>query len=285
MTEAVITGLFTYPVKGLRGIALDRAELHNLGLPHDRRWMVVRANGKFVTQRDNGRLALIETTLEAGGVRLSRPGHGDILVPFATDDGAAVDTAVWGAELRGAELGNGLGDAIGAWLTAAVESTQPLRLVKMHPKFVQADRHPDVLGAGARTLFADAAPFTLANEASLAALNDELSTRGHDVVPMNRFRPNLVVKGIAAFAERDAVRLEGPGYRMRLPAPVERCVVTTIDQGTGERHPDRQPWRTLRDINPMPGNPKAPAFAQYALLADGAGRTLRVGDRVSVNGA
>ena len=77
-----VTGLFVYPVKSMRGIALDSARLTPLGLEHDRRFMVVRSNGEFVTQRNQPLLSQIDTALEAGGVILSRPGFGQVLVPF-----------------------------------------------------------------------------------------------------------------------------------------------------------------------------------------------------------
>ena len=94
---------------------------------------------------------------------------------------------------------------------------------------------------------------------------------------MDRFRPNIVLEGLPAFSEHRQADLEGSGFQLRLHAPCERCVVTTIDQATGRRHPQRQPFVTLRDVNPMPGNPHAPAFAQYASLLQGEGSTMAVG--------
>lgn len=277
MTDVSIAALTIYPVKSMRGIDLEQAELGALGLRHDRQFMVVRANGKFLTQRDNGRMALIETAIESGGVRMSRPGFGAITIPFDSLDGEPVATAVWGAELEGSDLG----DELGGWLTEALASRQDLRLIKLHPGCEQGDRHPKALGPGVHTLFADAAPFLVAGQASLAVLNRALEARGLDAVPMNRFRPNIVVRGLPAFAEHGEEAWRGPGYTLRLCAPCERCVITTIDQDTGVRHPDRQPFKTLAEINPMPGNPSAPAFAQYAVLAAGAGARITVGDRLS----
>ena len=79
---------------------------------------------------------------------------------------------------------------------------------------------------------------------------------------MNRFRANIVVEGLNAFEEHTITSLEGPGYRLGIRYPRERCVMTTMDQFTGVKHPRGEPFATLRRINPMPDNPKGPAFAR-----------------------
>jgi uncharacterized protein len=101
---------------------------------------------------------------------------------------------------------------------------------------------------------------------------------------MNRFRPNIVLEGPTAFAEHAAGTVAGPGYALRLAHPCQRCVVTTIDQATARRDPEREPYRTLVRLNPMPGRPDAPAFGQNAALASGPDATIRVGDRVTLTG-
>ena len=96
---------------------------------------------------------------------------------------------------------------------------------------------------------------------------------------MNRFRPNIVVRGLEPFAEHELAGLSTDRCQLQLRAPCERCVVTTIDQATGEKDPQRQPFKTLQEINPVPGKGKAPAFAQYATLALGDQECIAVGDR------
>jgi uncharacterized protein YcbX len=270
-----ITALTVYPVKSMRGIALDSAMLTPLGLQHDRRFMVVRPDGSFVTQRDTPLLALVETALEAGGVVLSRDGFGELFVPFDVTGGEPVQTRVWKDGCEAVDQG----EVVSRWLTGALESEHRLRLVAMADGFVRPQGKPDQLGAGTQTLFADAAPYLVANDASLARLNDELAERGHSPVPMNRFRPNVVVTGLDAFAEHSVKRLHGERYALRFRHACERCVVTTIDQETAMKDSDWEPYRTLCDINPVPGKEKrTPAFGQNATLADGPGGTIRVGD-------
>ena len=276
-----LTGLTVYPVKSMKGIELERATLTPLGLEHDRQFMVVRANGSFVTQRDIPQMALVTTGLEAGGLVLSREGYGQIFVPFDKKDGKRIYTRVWKDECETTDQGK----AVSNWLTKALESDERLRLVAMAPGYVRPQGKPGKLGSETQTLFADAAPFLVASEDSLAQLNRELVLRGHEPVPMNRFRPNVVVNGLTAFSEHSTGRLLGENYALRLCYPCQRCVVTTIDQLTATRNPDWEPYKTLCDINPMPGGKKAPAFGQNAVLENGAGATIRTGDRLSMTGS
>ena len=276
MQTAEISGLIIYPVKSMQGIELESAKLTPHGLENDRRFMIVRANSRFVTQRDLSRLALVHTSLDEDGVVLAMDGQGSVTVPFIAADGERIQTKVWGDECETVDQGEG----ISRWLTSALESSDTLRLVRMAPGFVRPQSKPENLGAKTTTHFADAAPFLVANESSLEVLNRELATRGHSPVPMNRFRPNIVVRGLAPFAEHEIGELSSENYRLGLCHPCERCVVTTIDQATGIKNPDHQPFRTLGEINPMPGTERAPAFAQNAILKEGEGHTVALGDRL-----
>jgi uncharacterized protein YcbX len=278
MPQVEISALYLYPVKSMRGIEVDSARLSTLGLEHDRRWMVVRGDGRFVTQRDLPTLALIETKLDENGIELSRNGHGSIVVPHDLPGGEPVFTRVWKDDCETLDAG----PEWSRWLTSALESTDPLRLVRMAPGYTRPQSRPDDLGAGTTTAFADAAPLLVASEASHAALNRELVTRGLREVPMNRFRPNIVVRGLAAFAEHETQGLVHPDYKLKFCHPCQRCVVTTIDQDTAQRDPDWQPYRTLCDINPMPDNPRAPAFGQNAILEAGEGLAIRTGDPLAI---
>ena len=276
MQTAEISGLTIYPVKSMQGIELESAELTPHGLENDRRFMVVRANGRFVTQRDLTRLALVNTGLNEDGILLSMDGHGSVIVPFMADDGERIKTKVWGDECETMDQGAG----ISRWLTSVLESSGTLKLVRMAPGFVRPQSQPENLGTKTTTHFADAAPLLVANESSLEVLNRELETRGHIPVPMNRFRPNIVVRGLAPFAEHEIAELSSENYCLGLCYPCERCVVTTIDQATGIKNPERQPFTTLGDINPMPSTKRAPAFAQNAILVKGEGQTIALGDRL-----
>ncbi len=276
MRDAVVTGLIFYPVKSMRGIALERAVLTKHGLRGDRRWMVVRESGRFVTQRDLPRLALVHTSQSDSGVKLSMDGRGSLTVPFEHSGGTQIRTKVWKDHCETIDEG----EEVSKWLTSALESSEVLRLVRMAPGFVRPQSQPENLGKQTSTFFADAAPFLVANEASLAALNRELESRELSTVPMNRFRPNIVIRGLEPFAEHRVSELSSKGCALKLCHPCQRCVVTTIDQDSAVKNPDWQPYKTLRDINPMPGNERAPAFGQNAILHMGEGTQIRLGDSV-----
>jgi hypothetical protein len=279
MGTARLTGLYVYPVKSMKGVRLDEAELTATGLRHDRRWMVVRADGRFVTQRQEPRLALVATRFEPEGVVLSLDGHGSIALPFESAGGAPVRTQVWKDPVKAIDEG----EEAAAWLTAAVGGKHPLRIVRMAPGFRRTLARPERFGPATTTQFADAAPYLVANEGSLDALNGELRARGLEAVPMNRFRPNIVLSELEPFAEHRLAAVSGDGWRLGLVDRCERCVVTTIDQETAERDPGREPYLTLRRINPVPGNPPAPAFAQNAVLESGEGATLAMGAAIRVH--
>lgn len=274
MNTIRITALFVYPIKSMAGIALNDAKLTRKGLRHDRHWMVVREDGRFVTQRDIPRMALVKTRLAGSGIELSLDGHGTITVPFKLFHGENIETAVWRVKCQATDQG----DEISDWLTRALESKERLRLVRMAPEFRRPQNKPDIMGEDTTVDFADAAPLLVANESSLAELNSVLENKSMLAVPMNRFRPNIVLRGLEPFAEHELAGLSAANFQLRLRTPCERCVVTTIDQETAEKDPGGQPFKTLQDINPVPGKPKAPAFGQYATIIQGGSRTIKVGD-------
>lgn len=280
MQEVEITRLTIYPVKSMKGIEVDRAELSPAGLAHDRRFMVVHSNGRFVTQRELPSLSLIHTELTDNGVILSRPSHGETTLPGNAVDGEPIQTMIWGISCQALDEG----DEVSQWLTSALESDKELRVVRMAPGFVRPQGKPAELGPETHTFFADAAPFLVASESSLEALNRELEKRDLTRVPMNRFRPNIVVRGLEPFAEHRLDGLRHAAYALKLCHPCERCVITTINQDTAEKHPAWQPFKTLKDINPVPGKKPAPAFGQNAKLLNGSRAVMSLGDRLAVTG-
>lgn len=279
MQSPHVTALHVYPVKSMQGIALEAAVLTPRGLLHDRVWMVVGPDGRFVTQRNQARLGLVHTRLEDQCVVLSLEGHGSVTLPHEAVDGEGITTQVWGDTCETVDQGL----AASEWLTRALDSPVKLRIVRMAPGFRRPQNRPARYGADTTTHFADSAPLLVASEDSLAELNRALAGQGHAPVPMNRFRPNVVVRGLEPFAEHRAAALAGPGWRLRLADPCERCLVTTIDQATAVRDPSREPFLTLRRINPAPGPKPTPAFGQNAVLADGAGRRIAVGDALVIS--
>jgi uncharacterized protein len=277
--NAEICGLFVYPLKSCRPIALHEAELSPQGLKFDRHFMVVSESGRAQTQRDIPLFSQIHTALDGDLLVLSRPGYGSTELPLL-DHGHPPTTQqvqtikVWNDECDTVVAS----EAASRWLTQATQSSTALNIVRMAPGFVRAQSSPARLGADTQVQFADAAPFLIANEASLDRLNKVLLGKGEVVVPMNRFRPNIVISGLEPFGEHGQHMLGNDVYRFNFRTPCERCVVTTIDQETSIPHPRKEPFATLRNLNPRDLERRQPLFGQYATLQDWAGGKITVGD-------
>lgn len=269
-----VTGLFLYPVKSLRGHAVPAAEIDALGFTGDRRFLVVDATGKFMTQRTAPRMACIDARLANGTLTLSAEGAGSVSIPTASDPGASLRTvSVWKSEGLQAE---DCGASASAWLSDFLG--QPCHLGRIGPKFSRP-----ILKATARpgdtVSFADAYPFLVISEASLAQLNDRIQENHGAPVPMNRFRPNLVVAGCDAFAEDAWTRVQIGDAVFRNGGPCARCIITTTDQLTGERT-GKEPLKTLATFRRDLADPTDVNFG-INLIHETKRGILRVGDSVT----
>ena len=259
-----VTGLFIYPVKSCRGIALDEAEVTATGFAHDREWLVVDRHGVFMTQRDWPALARVEVSVVPGGIELAADGMVRLAVTPPEPDVPRQRVFIWQDECEATPAGR---DAA-QWFSELLGTT--CRLVRMPPSTVrQVDQH--FARAGDQVGFADGFPFLLLSGASLAELNRRLEKP----LPMDRFRPNIVVEGCEPHAEDGWSRIEIGGLGFRVVKPCARCVITTTDQATGER--GHEPLRTLATYRLIDGKIQ---FGQN-LIHDGPG-TVRVGQECVV---
>lgn len=268
-----LAALHLYPVKSLRGFPVQSAEIDSLGAVGDRRFLVIDAKGEFMTQRTVPRMALVQTSLDAGSLVLFLEGHGRCAVARGSDPAAPLVTVrVWKSEGLRAE---DCGDAPAQWLGAALR--EPCRLVRIGNAF----ERPVLKAArpGDRVTFADAYPFLATSEASLDDLNQRIAQVGGEPVPMDRFRPNLVLEGCGAYAEDSWKRFRIGNIVFRAAGCCARCSVTITDQTSGER--DVEPLRTLASYRRDPADPIHVNFGQNLVHEDKAG-ILRVGDPVEV---
>ncbi|AFV00745.1 MOSC domain-containing protein [Simiduia agarivorans] len=276
-----ISELYIYPVKSLKGISLNTRRCDIRGLEDDRRWMLIDEHNRFVTQRQWPALARLHTRLDQDALTLSA-GAAEIRIARSEPDSPIEPATIWSDQVQvKAET-----QPVTAFIQDLLPDLPALRLVRLAAQRPQAK--PQYQGENTHTVFADMAPLLVANSASLDALNRALIEKGLAPVPMNRFRPNVVISGIKAFAEHRLQGLQHNHYALKFSYPCERCVMTTVDQETGIKHPDMEPYRTLASINAMPAygegehhkpaNPKAPAFGENALLHAPANATLSVGD-------
>lgn len=272
--RASIAALNVYPVKGCRGIAADRVTVTPDGLQlegtRDREWMIVDPSGRFLTQRELPRLARVETAVENGRLHLRLPG-GAVVCPER--EGPSRDVVVWNAQVGGYDGGTVAADALSAYLGA------PVRVVRFddsRPRRV----NPDYAGtSGATTLYADGYPVLVIGSASLRDLNARLASRGLAALPMNRFRPNLVLDGLEAYDEDHVDTLTVGDVVLKLVKPCTRCEVTTTDQDTGRR--SEEPLRTLSTYR-RDDRLAGVTFGMNAIVVRGAGASIAVGDDAEV---
>ncbi len=265
-----ISEINVFPVKSLRGTGRETALVERRGLANDRRWMIVDVENRFLSQREFPKMARITTDLTDAGLILGFEGK-RIRAPFAAADSKRETVAVWNdrcpAEVAGVEINE--------WLSDILEAR--CRLVRMPDDSVRPVDAAYAIRADDRVSFADGFPFLLIGESSLGDLNSRLETP----VPMDRFRPNLVVSGAEAFAEDDWKRIRIGETVFHVVKPCSRCVITTIDQAEGVKT-GVEPLRTLAEFRTFERNGAKKILFGQNLIAENVGGSLRVGDRVEV---
>jgi uncharacterized protein len=257
-----LASIHIHPVKSLGGFAVEQAQLTDRGLEHDRRWMLVDAEGNFITQREQPELACLHTSPTPTGFRISDLRSGSVLdLPWQVNEGSRRRVRVWSSSLTAVHHA-----PADRWLEETLG--RPYHLVYM-PN--DSRRRTDGRYARSLTSLSDGFPYLIVSQASLDELNARLLTNGGTAVPMDRFRPNLVVQGGSPFQEDGWRRISIGEVMFELVKPCARCVIVTTDQRTGERR--QEPLRTLATFR---RRGKAVLFGMNA-VSPGAG-TIRTGD-------
>lgn len=269
LSIATISEINIYPVKSCAGIALQHARLSETGFEHDRRWMLVKPDQHFVTQRDLPRLALIKPLLHEQGVVLHAPEMPSLFVT-GMDVSRRVEVAIW----RDCCLAYDEGDEAAEWFSTFIQ--QPLRLVRFNDERMRLSNRDWTGALRAPNHFSDGYPILVASASSLADLNSRLSSP----LPMNRFRPNLVIDGVAPYIEDDVDELRNGEVCLRLVKPSTRCKITTTNQQTGVVEGD-EPLRTLAKYR-HDLQLKGVTFGYNTVIVIGEGATLQVGQKMSL---
>lgn len=268
-----IGSLAIYPIKGVQAVVLQTANVEATGLVGDRRWMIVDANDKFVTQREEHRLAMIQSELSEEGLALALPGEMSMQVP-KPEGSKRASVQVWQSVVDAAVADEAANERLSAFFGRAV------RLVFMDERASRFS-NPNWAGEDAHVSFADGYPILLATTASLTALNHTINHQGGAAVSMDRFRPNIVVEGASPWEEDGWAVIQIGDLVFDLVKPCTRCIVPTFDQMTGEPRPDNQPTRALTKIRRSADERVRGVLFGWNVIARAEG-TIRVGDEVKV---
>ncbi|CAN6211303.1 unnamed protein product [Urochloa humidicola] len=290
---ATVTSVFVYPIKSCRGISVPQAPITATGFRWDRQWMLVNAKGRAVTQRVEPKLALIRVELPPEAFAedweptpddhmvIRAPGMEPLKIPLASECDTIYDISVW--EWSGSAYDEGAEAA--EWFSTFFGNTT--RLVRFKEESETRLTDPDY-ARGYKTMFSDGFPFLITSQGSLDALNEILK----EPIPINRFRPNILVEGCHPYAEDLWKTVKINKLTFRGVKLCGRCKVPTIDQDTGIPSPT-EPTETLQTYRSgevlLPGqkNKRQVYFGQNAvckesLFANGEGRVIKVGDPVYV---
>jgi uncharacterized protein len=227
--ELELTRLFVYPIKSVRGIELTEAQVLERGLEHDRRFMLVDGGGNLVTSRQHPKLLTVSTALSGENLIVNAPGMPELRLPLEVQ-GEERRVRVWFDWMPGLVVGDGASGWFSEFLRV------PVRLVWM-PEHSERRMNPEF--GPSRLSFADGNPFHLVSESSIADLEDRVGA----AVGVERFRPNLVVRGAQAYAEDRWTRVTFGSLEFKVHEPCARCMVVNLEPTTGQI--GVEPLRTL----------------------------------------
>ncbi|RZF65858.1 MOSC domain-containing protein [Sphingomonas populi] len=266
-TLPTVTALYRYPVKSLRGHALDAATIGARGIDGDRRWMIVDADGRFLTRREMPDMAVFDVRIEGDALVFDHPLVGTHRAPCPTETALRIDARIWNdsvsVRMADAETNDYLSRALGRPVRVVFQGNEGVRPVS--PKHAVPGDHVSL---------SDGYPLLIVTRASLDALNAALVVP----VPIARFRPNLVVDGGDAWGEDRWRRIRIGAVTFRTPKLCSRCVIVTQQPLTGERLEGNEPLTTLRRLGRMAKS--GVVFGQNAIPENDG--VIVPGDRVEV---
>ncbi|SHN35713.1 hypothetical protein SAMN05192549_10884 [Duganella sacchari] len=276
-----LSAITLYPIKSCAGLSLEEATLTPLGVMtaqiYDREWMVVDYNGMCLTQREHPRMALIKPALKGTTLEVQAPGMLRLEIPLGLPDpqtAPTLTTKVWDDTVLAYDC-----DALTAeWFTKAIGV--PCRLARFHANAERPVSTQWTNGVQVTTMFSDGYPVLVVGSASLDDLNQKLLAAGRQAIPMNRFRPNLVIDGIEAFEEDYAESFQIGEVVLKPVKPCPRCPMPAIDQATGTYGPD--PMDIMQSYRAKPEVEGALCFGMNSILTAGEDQRVRVGQEIEV---
>ena len=274
--EVRIAALNVFPVKSCGGVVSTESLVIETGLEFDRAWMVVDAEGQFVTQRELPRMALVQPTLKQSEMVLRAPGMLALHIALDTVE-QPVRVTVWNDTVAAYDMG----DLAAQWFSDFLGPYRggKLRLARFDPAHKRLSNRKWTGEIDAENAFSDGYPILVASRTGLIELNRRLGLAGHAAVTMSRFRPNLVLDGLEAHGEDhlDEIRFdtaEGP-VRLKLVKPCARCTIPDVDPLTAETgHAVGDVLASYRADARLDG---ALTFGMNAVIVQGVDCALRVG--------
>jgi len=233
MTTSTVTEISVYPIKSIAGIRLSNSWVDALGLSFDRRFVVSDDKGHFFTARTEPTLCLIQASITATGLVLTAPKMPPLIINYATFSSQYQPVTVWNDSIEGQLCTK----EHNHWFSQYLE--KPCQLLYFGEKSRRS-----IKDSQKGVSFADGYPLLLISQASLADLNQRSST--NDNLEMSRFRPNIVVDNCSAFAEDTWQHIRIGDVEFELSKPCSRCIFTTVNPLTGEKHQQQEPLKTLK---------------------------------------
>lgn len=259
-----IQSLFVYPIKSCGGVEMEELHLLPYGPKYDRTFVIVDDTGQFLSQRKHPKLCLIRTTVKGNVLLMNVPDADEFSFSLDRDEGIEREVVVWDDKCRGFDEGDAVAEALSTFL---LKSCRLVRYAPQHPRL----RHSSHFNVRLSISFADAYPLLVISQASLDDLNQRLS----DSLPMDRFRPNIVVGGCCPFEEDAWDEIMTGIIRLKGANQCVRCATTLVDQTTGRL--EKEPLRTLETFR---RTPKGVVFGRnFVHLTEG---ILRRGDSICV---
>ncbi|MEP1034220.1 MOSC N-terminal beta barrel domain-containing protein [Ekhidna sp.] len=227
-----VSGLYIYPIKSFQGISLREVEVLERGFRYDRRWMLVNHRNILITQRSHTQISQVGIRLTSDSIIASYSGLPDLEIPLTLKSNTHINVTVWNDQVQALEAPS----EINEWFSKI--ATESCKLVFM-PETASRPINPERAINGENVSFADGYPYLILGQSSL----DDLNSRLDASVPMNRFRPNIVVEGSKAYEEDNWNDIQIGDVKFHVTHPCKRCVFTTIDQETGAK--GAEPLKTL----------------------------------------
>ena len=270
MPDIKVSSIHIYPIKSTKGISLPHAKVEELGLAFDRRFIISDPSGQFITARTEPRLCLVKTKLIAQGLELSAPEMPTLTLSYEEFTDEYQNVTIWDDEVAGQLCSN----SASKWFSDYLQ--RPCRLL-FFGESSSRERKPNTDNSR-KLAFADGYPLLLISQASLDNLNSRLEDNQQQSVSMAQFRPNIVIDNCSPFDEDTWQHIRIGEVEFKVSKPCERCIFTTVNPESGEKHPQQQPLRTLKSFRKADNGE---VFFGQNLIALNSG-TINQGDALTV---